>query len=755
MGALLDPASYTFRLQSLPFLVTGLIVAGMAVYVLFMRGAWPLRVSFLAICAGAVGPTLGFALAGSSTSPTAAEAIYRLGIAPTPLATAGVLAFELTVLHQLVRYRTLLLVAVLSALLQVVVLLTSDLYISGVWTTSLGMYHYRGGAFIWVFLVGTAGWLLFTLGLGWYHLRSEPEGRRRRQIKGSLLAFAAMTLAVVDIPLGFGVGMYPLSWLFLCVGSILALRSLILDDLIEGQVFDVRAPVALLYLVAATIGVWAIWYVAGDLPVVVLVPLVLLLYLSLRGIIAVLGIVRRPSMSLANTLLDRLIEQYATRVQKLHEVPDIGALTSETIALGLGCQRVDMLVPARHDYSWRTLAGETLSEAATPDPLILSWFLDNPGPVVGEELQARRLGDSRESVERLFAANQAEVMMPLVSRDHMVGMLVIAGFERSAQLSPEERRFLERIQEYASVALDYAHMHREASARVELYKQMELAAAVQAGFVPSGTVIDYGSVVVRGMWAPASQCGGDWWWTHELPDGRVLVLIGDVTGHGVAAAMVTAAAKGCYDVAQRLMGSDLDLVRLLGLLDASVHRVGGERFHMTCFAALLDPAAGQVTYANAGHLVPYLCRRRQGGGVDLGVLAARGTPLGVSSEPRYRAHTRELREGDLLVWYTDGIVECVNRDGRAFGDRRLQRLLRKLTGEDQDVGHVVDQIVRAVLAFQGGLRADDDITLVVTRVRAGRIPGDTTDETPRASPPTSEPPSGEAATSRAHPSPHV
>ncbi|MEM9489526.1 MAG: PP2C family protein-serine/threonine phosphatase, partial [Myxococcota bacterium] len=246
--------------------------------------------------------------------------------------------------------------------------------------------------------------------------------------------------------------------------------------------------------------------------------------------------------------------------------------------------------------------------------------------------------------------------------------------------------------------------------------EVELAAAVQRAFVPSGDIIDCGSVHFSGLWAPAMQCGGDWWSVHKLPDGRVLVLIGDVTGHGVAAAMVTAAAKGCYDVAEKLMGGNFDLVQLLNLLDNAVSLVGADNLHMTCFATLLDPASGVVEYANAGHVVPYICRQREGGGVELGALVARGNPLGTRDAPVYKSKSRELASGDILIWYTDGIVECSDNNRQQFGERRLQRQLRKIDRLGPSPRAVRDHIVRAVAAFQRGQSPDDDITLVVARV---------------------------------------
>lgn len=750
MAAIFDPASYQPSWLSLPFLVAALGLLVMSLYVGFMRGARLLRAAFLGGSLSVLGLTVGFVLVASIPiapgNKELAELVYKLALAVLPVAGASVFAFEVALVGQLARYRVPVIIAFAIALILAVAVPTTDSVIAGVREISLPygferLYYLKAGWLYPVFAVGTGIWNFLALALGWRYLQNERSPRRRRQIRGSLLAFAVFTATAVDVPLAYDdeYHYYPLGCFFLCIGTVLALRSLVLDALIDASVRDRRVPLALLYLLGAGLGVWGIANVTledqSDL-LLVQVILMAMLYLALRVVLVFGRVVRRTAPALANTLLERLAEQHAARVQSERTAAEIGALTAETIELGLGCKRIELLLPARLDYSWHTLAGEKLSEAATPEPLILSWFSSNPQPVLREDLQARRLGDQRDAIERLFDGNRADVMVPLVSRDEMVGMLVLADFERGPTLVSEEQRFLEIIQEQTALALDYAHMYREANARVEVKQQMELALAVQRAFVPRGDVIDCGQVRISGLWAPASRCGGDWWWAHKLSGGRVLVLIGDVTGHGLPAAMVTAAAKGCYDVAQKLMGDDLDVVELLLLLDAAVRMEGGESFHMTCFATLLDPAAGQVIYANAGHLVPYLCRIQENGEVELGVLAARGMPLGAGNVGgTYRAHTRELRPGDTLVWYTDGLVESVDRNGRQFGDRRLQRLLRKIEHTTTDVSGVREHIVRATLAFLGGERADDDITLVVARVEAGMLQAssggdDTTGENP-------------------------
>src|SRR5439155_8815680 len=118
----------------------------------------------------------------------------------------------------------------------------------------------------------------------------------------------------------------------------------------------------------------------------------------------------------------------------------------------------------------------------------------------------------------------------------------------------------------------------------------------------------HGDITVVGSWLPATRCAGDFWGVYDLGGGRVLVAVGDVTGHGVASATVTAAASAACDVVVRRCGGDLDLAHLVAALDRAVRRVGGGELAMTCFAAILDPAARELRFVSCGHTTPYLCR---------------------------------------------------------------------------------------------------------------------------------------------------
>jgi sigma-B regulation protein RsbU (phosphoserine phosphatase) len=276
-----------------------------------------------------------------------------------------------------------------------------------------------------------------------------------------------------------------------------------------------------------------------------------------------------------------------------------------------------------------------------------------------------------------------------------------------------------------------------AAERAALAREVELAATVQAALLPGQGPQVHGEVTVVGSWQPATRCAGDFWTVAPLgpvepvgpaapPDERrddrpVLVVIGDVTGHGVASAMVTAAAIGACDVCVRRSGRALDLGELVAAFDAAVRRVGGGGLAMTCAAAIVDPARGEIRFVSCGHTSAYLCRPTDQA-VELHALVGRGNPLGTGSPVTARVHRRTLQAGDLVVWYTDGVVEAQDPAGVPFGDRRLQQLLKKLDRQRLAPRMVHDLVHRGVAAHRAGRPLADDETLVVAQLAPRRLP---------------------------------
>jgi serine phosphatase RsbU (regulator of sigma subunit) len=220
-------------------------------------------------------------------------------------------------------------------------------------------------------------------------------------------------------------------------------------------------------------------------------------------------------------------------------------------------------------------------------------------------------------------------------------------------------------------------------------------------------------VAVAGCLQPAGALGGDWWASHALPDGRMLVTIGDVCGHDVAAALIASLARGVLEGLVRGLPAQLDPYRALTTLGEALEQLRPARREMTCCAIALDPAAGTLDLANAGHPFPLV--RRVGGGTD--VVVTRSAPL-ASAEPLIGTTRIAVSPGDVILLATDGLSERIGRTGRRFGARRIHELLSRypLTSST-NVYQLRTDIMEALRSFATTTAADDDLTVVVCEYR--------------------------------------
>ena len=255
---------------------------------------------------------------------------------------------------------------------------------------------------------------------------------------------------------------------------------------------------------------------------------------------------------------------------------------------------------------------------------------------------------------------------------------------------------------------------RETAEKATLEKELEVARTIQETLVPPPDPVERKYVKLAGYFLPASQCGGDWWTVHDMPDGRILVVIGDVTGHGVPSAMITAAAKAACDVVRATEGDKLTVTRLLEVMNRAIFESAKRKFVMTCFASILDPVRKTITYANAGHNFPYLFRPGAADGNDFQVLMSRGNRLGDLEESTYSEKTAQLNNNDILVWYTDGIVECENDRGEEYGEKRFRAAIRRAA--ELDPVAMRESVVSAAGQFFGERARKDDITMVFARI---------------------------------------
>ncbi len=233
-------------------------------------------------------------------------------------------------------------------------------------------------------------------------------------------------------------------------------------------------------------------------------------------------------------------------------------------------------------------------------------------------------------------------------------------------------------------------------------------AQVQQMLLPQHTEWVTEAAQLAWYYRPATGLSGDWLASYSLPERRILVVVGDVTGHGPGAAILTASVKSMLDEFM-LNQTESSPAEILQHLNSRFSALTGGDMHMSCVASVIDPVERSIITASAGHPFPYRMRATDG---KLDRILARGSLLGTEAELAFTEVRYEVAPGDVFLWYSDGVVECAHRDGSHFGNRGLRRLLDDLTGMS-NAAQVRDAIVQALAKFCAGSVAGDDITFMV------------------------------------------
>jgi serine phosphatase RsbU (regulator of sigma subunit)/anti-sigma regulatory factor (Ser/Thr protein kinase) len=342
------------------------------------------------------------------------------------------------------------------------------------------------------------------------------------------------------------------------------------------------------------------------------------------------------------------------------------------------------------------------AEAATvdiaPDDPIVAHFLSAAGAVEVDKLHL----DS----PALIALKSADVKLavPLVSQGELVGLLTLGPRLSEQQYSAYDRQLLNTLAIQAAPAVRVAQMVREQQAaireRERLDHELRVARLIQQTLLPKDLPTLPGWQLAA-YYQSASAVGGDFYDFLVFEDGRLGIIIGDVSDKGVPAAMVMASARSILrSAAQGGVSPSKVLEQTNNLLCPDIL----PKMFVTCLYAILDPVSGRMQFANAGHDLPY---RRSANGVF--ELRATGMPLGLMPNMIYEEKETLLAPGETVLFYSDGLVEAHNIQREMFGFPHLKALLKEYSGNIQ----LIDFLLNELALFTGsGWEQEDDVTLV-------------------------------------------
>jgi serine phosphatase RsbU (regulator of sigma subunit) len=254
---------------------------------------------------------------------------------------------------------------------------------------------------------------------------------------------------------------------------------------------------------------------------------------------------------------------------------------------------------------------------------------------------------------------------------------------------------------FNQMARDVEHRQQLVVERERLQRELELCRRIQSEMLPHAP-LRLGPTEIKGISIPAREVGGDFFNYFELPGGNLAVLVGDVSGKGISAALLMANIQATLRARLPL---EPDLARLTATIDREIEENTPAGVYATLFLAILDPAQKTLRYVNAGHHPQFLVR-----GDGIVPLSTGGMPVGLFAGHGYTERTVQLADGDVLFFYTDGMVEVENEAGDMFGAERLESLLRSYGLEGVDA--LLQRAEEGVRAFRGRAEPFDDVTIM-------------------------------------------
>ncbi|HKD36219.1 MAG TPA: SpoIIE family protein phosphatase, partial [Pirellulales bacterium] len=322
-------------------------------------------------------------------------------------------------------------------------------------------------------------------------------------------------------------------------------------------------------------------------------------------------------------------------------------------------------------------------------------------------LSADAGADARFEMSQSIADFRIRSMMcaPLVSSDgESLGVIQIDTIDQRARFQQEDLDVLAGVANQAAFVLENAQLHEQSLKQQAIQRDLELAHKVQQGLLPSKPPKLPGYHFFD-FYEPANQVGGDFYDYILLPGGRLAIVLADVSGKGVSAALVMARISS--DV-RYCLASEPSVAEAVDRINASFCSAGWDDKFVTFLLAMIDPAHDEVTLVNAGHMSPLL-RRGTGQVEPMGAEEDSGLPLGIDADFQYRSSTIPFTHGDFLTLFTDGISEAMNADNKLYGLDRLRTAVGRQAADVTALGRL---ILDDVKTFVSGRSQSDDMCLV-------------------------------------------
>ncbi len=295
--------------------------------------------------------------------------------------------------------------------------------------------------------------------------------------------------------------------------------------------------------------------------------------------------------------------------------------------------------------------------------------------------------------------------VPILIKERMIGLVYVDNRLHTGLFKEEHRDLLAAFASQAGIAIENARLYRVAVEKGRMEKELQMAHDIQRGLLPS-KLPSYPGYEIAADWRSAREVAGDFYDCFVINDGRMGVVIADVSDKGAPAALFMAVSSSLL---RGLALASSEPEETLRQANRTILNETQSGMFVTVYYGLLDPN-GQLIGVNAGHNQPLLYRTSRD---SWEFLPRGGRPLGWFADLPVERVTYQLEPGDVVVFYTDGLVESENVLGEPFGDERLVNAVRQTAGRPAE--NIMRHIIESMIEFRGAAPPFDDTTLVVVR----------------------------------------
>jgi sigma-B regulation protein RsbU (phosphoserine phosphatase) len=342
---------------------------------------------------------------------------------------------------------------------------------------------------------------------------------------------------------------------------------------------------------------------------------------------------------------------------------------------------------------------------------------------------------SRQRERAILRRVRAALLVPIVTKDELLAIMSLGPRLGDLPYSREDKQMLMAVAWQLAIAIQNTRLVKQLAEEERLRQELAIATAVQRRLFPERPP-DLATLELAGVCHPARGVGGDYYDFIMLEEDRVGIAVADVAGKGISAALLMSTVQA--SLRSQAPAVNGNLIELVSSMNRLLHVSTDSTSYATFFYAQFDERAGELTYVNAGHNPPILARARaemkaHSAGqaahsghraelskiepvqCDISLLTTGGPIIGAFDTCVYEQETVEMRSGDVLVAYTDGVTEALNGLDEEFGEARLRRLIS--ASLHLSAGDIANEITESVRRWCGETPQHDDLTLVVMKVK--------------------------------------